>query len=179
MAESRPVTGRLPVVGVMGAGPEASPQALELAEELGAELTRRGWAVLSGGRPAGVMAAVSRGARSRPGHLVIGVLPQAAEADAADGPATADLDVALFTGLGQARNVINVLSADVVVVCGGGGAGTASEACHAIKAGKPLILLAVPPVWTAFFRSLQPGVAVVEEVETCCEAIREFLGENG
>ncbi|CAK6693479.1 hypothetical protein [Synechococcus sp. CBW1107] len=48
--------------------------------------------------------------------------------------------------MGQARNVINVLSADVVVVCGGGGPGTASEAAHALNAGRPLILLAVPVV---------------------------------
>ena len=51
----------------------------------------------------------------------------------------------VFTGMGQARNVINVLSADVGVVCGGGGPGTASEAAHALNGGRPLILLAVPP----------------------------------
>jgi uncharacterized protein (TIGR00725 family) len=45
--------------------------------------------------------------------------------------------------MGKARNVINVLSADVVVVCGGG-PGTASEAAHALNTGRPLILLAVP-----------------------------------
>ncbi|MEA5422039.1 hypothetical protein VB777_02360 [Synechococcus sp. CCY9202] len=47
---------------------------------------------------------------------------------------------------GQARNVIKVLSADVVVVCGGGGPGTASEAAHALNDRRPLILLAVPVV---------------------------------
>ena len=34
------------------------------------------------------------------------------------GRARRELDLALFTGMGKARNVINVLSADVVVVCG-------------------------------------------------------------
>ena len=48
--------------------------------------------------------------------------------------------------MGQARNVIKVLSADVVVVCGGGGPGTASEAAHALNDRRPLILLAVPVV---------------------------------
>jgi uncharacterized protein (TIGR00725 family) len=155
-------------MAVMGAGEGASPAAVNLAEELGAQLTRRGWAVLSGGRPEGVMAAVSRGARSVPGHLVIGVLPQGSEA-------TAAVDVALFTGLGQARNVINVLSADVVVVCGGGGPGTASEAAHALKAGKPLVLLAVPEVWDEFFRSLDSAVGVASDAQECCGWIAGVL----
>jgi uncharacterized protein (TIGR00725 family) len=159
---------RRPVVAVMGAGAEATPAAVQLAEQLGASLTQRGWAVLCGGRPSGVMAAVSRGARHVPGHLVIGVLPQA-------GDETAEVDVALFTGMGQARNVINVLSADVVVVCGGGGPGTASEAAHAIKAGKPLVLLAVPEVWSTFFRSLDPRVVVAGNAQECCGRIAAVL----
>jgi uncharacterized protein (TIGR00725 family) len=116
------------------------------------------------------MAAASRGAMAVLDHLVIGVLP-----DQGDSPhGTAELDVALFTGMGQARNVINVLSADVVVVCGGGGAGTASEAAHAIKAGRPLILLAAPDPWPEFFRSLSPTVACADDVEACCRLIRQY-----
>ena len=64
-----------------------------------------------------------------------------------DPGATAPLDVALFTGLGQGRNVINALSSDVLVVCGAGGPGTAAEAAHALKAERPLVLLAAPPAW--------------------------------
>jgi len=60
--------------------------------------------------------------------------------------------------MGKARNVINVLSADVVVICGGGGPGTASEAAHALNSGRPLILLAVPPLWREFFCWLGKGV---------------------
>ncbi|GEM_PF-422682 len=50
---------------------------------------------------------------------VVGVLPD--EGSGGHRQNTADLDLALFTGMGKARNVINVLSADLVVVCGGGG----------------------------------------------------------
>ncbi|MGB5240973.1 MAG: hypothetical protein WBN80_10080 [Prochlorococcaceae cyanobacterium] len=76
------------------------------------------------------------------GHLVVWVLPDAGNGD--DRQLTAALDLALFTGIGKARNVINVLTADLVVICGGGGPGTASEAAHALNGGRPLILLAVP-----------------------------------
>jgi hypothetical protein len=75
-------------------------------------------------------------------RAVVGVLPDEAKGD--DRQSTAELDRALFTGMGKARNVINVLSADVVVICGGG--------------GRPLILLAVPPLWREFFCSLGEGV---------------------
>ncbi len=48
---------------------------MALAEELGECINARGWVLLTGGRPAGVMAAASRGAARVEGHLVMGVLP--------------------------------------------------------------------------------------------------------
>jgi predicted Rossmann-fold nucleotide-binding protein len=80
--------------------------------------------------------------------------------------------------MGQARNLINVLSTDVVVVCGGGGAGTASEAAHAIKAKRPVILLAVPPLWREFFCSLSAEVQSANDVADCCALIMARLNET-
>ena len=77
--------------------------------------------------------------------------------------------------MGKARNVINVLSADVVVVCGGGGPGTASEAAHALHAGKPLILLSVPGLLRDFFCSLGGGVEIAGDPEVCCQLIEALL----
>jgi omega-amidase len=158
----------------MGAGEGAGPRELELAEQLGGAIARRGWVLLSGGRPSGVMAAASRGAGSVDGHLVVGVLPGDGGDDRGAG-ATAELDVALFTGLGQARNVVNVLSSDVVVVCGGGGAGTASEAAHALKARRPLVLLAAPESWIELFSALDAGVVVCDTTAEAIEAIADRL----
>ena len=42
--------------------------------------------------------------------------------------------------MGNGRNVINVLSSDVVIACAGG-AGTISEVALALKSSKPVILL--------------------------------------
>ncbi|MGB5135537.1 MAG: nitrilase-related carbon-nitrogen hydrolase [Prochlorococcaceae cyanobacterium] len=166
---------RRPLIGVMGAGEGASPRDLSLAEELGRAIARQGWALLTGGRPSGVMAAASRAAMAVDGHLVVGVLPENGGAGWREGT-TADLDVALFTGLGQARNVINVLSSDVVVVCGSGGAGTASESAHALKAGRPLVLLAAAQPWIELFSSLDAGVLVCTTVEEAIAAIARRLG---
>jgi predicted Rossmann-fold nucleotide-binding protein len=63
---------------------------MRLAEALGAAISRRGWALLSGGRPRGVMATASAGAMAVPGHLVIGVLP----GDGSPGAGRATADVA-------------------------------------------------------------------------------------
>jgi uncharacterized protein (TIGR00725 family) len=167
------MSSRRPVVGVMGAGVGASAQAVALAEELGECISARGWVLLTGGRPVGVMAAASRGAARVEGHLVVGVLPDEGNGDARQ--KTADLDLALFTGMGKARNVINVLSADVVVVCGGGGPGTASEAAHALNGGRPLVLLSVPPLWRDFFCSLRGAVENASDVLECCRLIEARL----
>jgi uncharacterized protein (TIGR00725 family) len=83
----------------------------------------------------GASAAACRGACTVKGHLVVGVLP--GDGRGCGRQQRGELDLALFSGMGQARNLINVLSADVVVVCGAGGAGTTSEAAHAIKTGRP------------------------------------------
>jgi len=129
--------GRRIVIGVMGGG-AAEPEVITAAEELGRRIAQAGWVLLTGGRTAGVMRAASRGAAAA-GGLVIGVLPDA-DPDSAD----EHVSVAIATGLGMARNAINVLSSDVVVACPGG-AGTLSEVALAIKAGRPVVLMGFEP----------------------------------
>ncbi|MEB3169215.1 MAG: nitrilase-related carbon-nitrogen hydrolase [Synechococcaceae cyanobacterium] len=165
---------RRPVIGVMGAGEGASAGDQRLAEELGAAIARRGWVLLSGGRPSGVMAAACQGAMAIDGHLVVGVLPDDG-AGSLRHQATAAVDLALFTGLGQARNVVNVLSSDVVVVCGSGGPGTLSEAAHALKAGRPLVLLATPDPWPQLLVSLGVPLRICGSVAEAIAVIEALL----
>lgn len=124
---------RKPVIGVMGGG-RVDEDVCAMARELGALIAGRGWVLLNGGRNAGVMAASAAGARQAKGK-VIGILP---------GPdasrASPDLDYAIVTGMGDARNLINVLSSDVIIACPGG-AGTLSEVALALKNQKRVILL--------------------------------------
>ena len=127
---------RKPVVGVMG-GSAVPLEVEDTAFALGQAIAQRGWILLNGGRNCGVMAASSRGARQA-GGMTIGILP---DRDAS--AAAPDLDVAVVTGMGDARNLINVLSSDVVIAMPGG-AGTASEVALALKNGKRVILLGFP-----------------------------------
>jgi hypothetical protein len=77
--------------------------------------------------------------------------------------------------MSKARNVINVLSADVVVICGGGGPGTTSEAAHAHNMSRPLILLAVPVLWSEFYSALGGAVEIASDVRECCRLIEARL----
>lgn len=117
----------------MGGG-ESDPKRLADARELGRLIAEKGWVLLNGGRDSGIMEASARGAAGA-GGLVVGVLP-----DDHRGRASQHLDVQILTGMGSARNAINVLSSDVVIACSGG-AGTLSEIALALKAERPVIVL--------------------------------------
>lgn len=129
---------RKPVIGVMG-GSKATPEVCQQARQLGRLIAQQGWVLLNGGRNAGVMAATTAGAREAINKgadgMVIGVLPGPTTTRAAPG-----LDIAIVTGMGDARNVINVLSSDVVIACPGA-LGTHNEIGLAVKRKKPVILL--------------------------------------
>jgi uncharacterized protein (TIGR00725 family) len=163
------MTGRRPVIGVMGRGENASADDEALAEQLGELIARSGWYLLTGGRAAGVMGAASRGAKRVPGSTVIGILPTGS------GGESPYVDIAIFTAMSDARNAINVLSSDVVVICGSPGAGTASEAALAIKNRRPVVLLAPPPEAHAFFDALRPSIPVAAEPSQAIELIRALL----
>ncbi len=117
-------------VAVVGPG-EASPDEVAAAERVGAELARRGAVVVCGGL-GGVMEAVCRGARNE-GGTSVGILPGGDRAAANE-----FVDVALPTGLGEARNALVVRAADVLIAVGGA-YGTLSEIALAIKGGKRVV----------------------------------------
>ncbi|MDX1618679.1 MAG: hypothetical protein R3224_07820, partial [Balneolaceae bacterium] len=124
---------------------------LETARELGRLIASEGWVLLTGGRASGVMDAASRGA-AEAGGWVIGILPDSHKAGM-----SAHVDVPIVTGLDSARNNINVLSSDIVMVCGVG-MGTFSEVLLAAKAGKPVVLLNQSEASTAFLEEFESGL---------------------
>ncbi|BAY27587.1 putative P450 cytochrome [Calothrix sp. NIES-2100] len=140
----------------MGPGEKATVNDLQNAYELGRLIAQQGWILLTGGRNAGVMDAANKGAKSADG-LTLGILPRNNRDSISH-----DVDIAIFTDLGNARNNINVLSSDVVIACGMG-AGTASEISLALKANKPVILLNEDEASKVFFKKLSPeNVSIVE-----------------
>jgi uncharacterized protein (TIGR00725 family) len=120
------------LVAVIGAS-MPSPEEARLAEEVGARLAQAGFALLSGGM-GGNMEAASRGARQA-GGLVVGILPTANPDDA-----NAHVDVAIATGISDARNAVIANSADAFVAVGGG-LGTLTEIAFALKRRKTVVAL--------------------------------------
>jgi uncharacterized protein (TIGR00725 family) len=101
-------------------------------EEYGAartagSLIAREKAILCCGGLGGVMEAASRGAKEQ-GGVTVGIIPGTVHGNPF-------LDIVIRTGMGHARNVILVQSADAVVAIGGG-YGTLSEIAIALKEGK-------------------------------------------
>src|SRR3954453_21466397 len=117
-------------VAVVGPG-EANPEELAAAEGVGAELAGRGAIVVCGGL-GGVMEAACRGAKGA-GGTTVGILPGSDR-----WAANPHVDVALPTGLGEARNALVVRAADVLIAVGGA-YGTLSEIALALKGGKRVV----------------------------------------
>jgi uncharacterized protein (TIGR00725 family) len=135
------------LIAVVGPGEGANAEQIRISELLGRAIAERGWVTLTGGRAAGVMAAATRGAATANG-LTIGLLPGATRAGAAP-----DLDVALATGLGEARNAVIATAADGMVACGMN-PGTLSEVSLALRARKPVAILCVDHSAIVFLQSL-------------------------
>jgi len=120
------------VCGSDGDDEKLNEKTLKLAEEVGAEIAKRGCILICGGR-SGVMEAACKGAK-REGGTTVGILPFSKS------EANPYIDIAIESGLGHFRNYVIVSSADAVIgICGRWG--TLNEISTAIILGKPTILI--------------------------------------
>ena len=117
-------------IAVIG-GNQCSREEAKLAEGVGRELARRGAILVCGGL-GGVMEAACKGASSE-GGLTIGILP--GESRRAANPY---VQIPIVTGIGYARNLAVVKSAQAVIAIGGS-YGTLSEIAHALQSDIPVI----------------------------------------
>ena len=118
----------------MGGGKIVNAGDYEDALLLGGLIAKEGWILLNGGRASGIMEASARGAKEK-GGLTIGILPGTDPAWASE-----YIDIPILTGIGFARNYINVLTSKVVVALPGR-TGTISEIALALNIGKRVISL--------------------------------------
>lgn len=151
------------LIAVVG-GNEASSENLRLAEEVGRELARRGVVMVCGGF-GGIMEAACRGAKEA-GGVTVGILP-------GSDPSAANryVDIPICTGMGYARNVVVVKSAESVIAVDGA-YGTLSEIAHALGEDVPVIGL---NTWSLAIdgrqdRSIIRAENAVDAVEKALEA---------
>ena len=134
-------------VSVIGSGAEHEERAEEVRS-----LAERGATVVTGGLGE-VMAAAARGAKSA-GGTTIGILPGEVRSDA-----NPWIDHVVVTGIGHARNLAVVASADSAIAVGGRH-GTLAEIAFALTLAVPVVVL--EPGWgiEGTWRAQTPAEAV-------------------
>ena len=110
-----------------------TPELEKLAYDVGSEVAKSNSTLISGGL-GGVMRAACHGAQES-GGITVGIIPQ-------DDPSHANefCNIVIPTGMGLTRDFLTALSADGVIVIGGG-SGTLSEICAAYMHKKPIVVL--------------------------------------
>ena len=117
-------------IGVIGAG-ECDAELGQLAEAVGRGIAEAGAVLVCGGM-GGVMEAACRGAKAA-GGTSIGILPGPDRAEANE-----CVDIAIATGINEARNLAIIRTSDVLIAVGGS-YGILSEIGFALKAGKKVV----------------------------------------
>lgn len=146
-----------PIVAVIG-GHQCKGEVERLAHELGNKLAKVVDTLVSGGL-SGTMKAVCAGFKAA-GGLTIGIIPGYDKKEANE-----FIDIVIPTGMGLARNVLVVKSADVVVALPGE-AGTLSEIAYCLQFHIPVISL---------FSWDIPGVRPAQSVDEAITQVREAL----
>ncbi|MFQ5454563.1 MAG: TIGR00725 family protein [Candidatus Zixiibacteriota bacterium] len=121
---------RKPIIAVVGAG-KCSKKLKDMAAEVGHYVAENGGVIVCGGL-GGIMEGAARGAKEA-GGITIGILPTTNKEDANE-----YIDYIIPTGFGEARNIMVVRTADVVIAFPGK-YGTLSEMAFTLQAQKPLI----------------------------------------
>jgi uncharacterized protein (TIGR00725 family) len=144
------------IVGAIG-GSELPREPSHAAELIGHEVAMRQAVLITGGL-AGAMEVASKGAKAA-GGLTIGALPGCSPQDV-----NPYVDLPIVTGLSEARDLIIVRTAEVLIAVGGG-PGTLSEIAVALKLPKPVISLESWNVADEIIRVQTPQEAVARAFE--------------
>ncbi len=110
-----------------------TPEHEKIAYSTGVEVAKSGSVLITGGL-GGVMRASAHGAQDS-GGITVGIIPQ-------NDPSFANefCDIVIPTGIGLMRDFLTTLSADGIIIIGGG-SGTLSEICAAYMHKKPMVAI--------------------------------------
>ncbi|RKY87624.1 TIGR00725 family protein [candidate division KSB1 bacterium] len=142
---------RKPIIGVIGGG-FCTTEISEIAEKVGEKIAEKGAILICGGL-GGVMEAACKGAKNKNG-ITIGILPGN---DINDANPYVDFPVA--TGMGFARNIIIVWTAQCLIAINGK-YGTLSEIAYALAFNKPVVGLKTHKIEGNLIEARSPEDAV-------------------
>jgi len=143
-------------IGVVGAG-KCAKKLRDQAYAIGMAIARENAILICGGLK-GVMEAAARGAKDA-GGTTVGIIPGDDRSEA-----NPYCDIVIPTGIGEARNVIVVRSADAVISLHGK-YGTISEMALTLKMKKPLVSLVKWDILPEVITVPDPDEAVRKAVE--------------
>jgi uncharacterized protein (TIGR00725 family) len=150
-------------IAVIGQGAPDGGPAVDAARSVRRLLAQAGATVVTGGL-GGVMAAAGSGARAAGGR-VTAILP------GTDRRAAREADTVVCSGVGEARDLAVVASADAVIAVGGGW-GTLAEIGLARKLGRPVVLLGS---WSIAEPGAPPGASSCPTAASPEAAVRMAL----
>jgi uncharacterized protein (TIGR00725 family) len=150
----------------------STPELEKIAYAVGKEIAKSDSVLITGGL-GGVMKAACHGAQDA-GGLTVGIIPQ-------NDPSFANeyCDIIIPSGLGLSRDFLTALSADGVIIVGGG-SGTLSEVCAAYMHKKPMVSLkdsgGIATKYSDQYLDHRQNVKIVG-VDTPQEAIKYILNQ--
>jgi uncharacterized protein (TIGR00725 family) len=131
-------------IGIIGPNDKmCSKELYDFGVQLGKQIATKDKTIVCGGL-GGFMEAVCKGVKQSPGTFngqTVGILPDE-KADVAN----SYIDIAIPTGMGYARNIIIVRTADIIIAAGGG-AGTLSEIAFAWQLEKKVLCITIFDGW--------------------------------
>lgn len=131
------------------------------AYEVGCEIAKRGYILLSGGKE-GVMEAACRGAKENNG-LTVGIIPEIHPDHG-----NKHLDIIIPTGINFSRNYIVQNSGEAIIMIGGS-YGTLSELAYALQFGRKIV--ALQSKWSKISKNIivakTPKDAVSKAIKLC------------
>lgn len=154
-------------ITVIGSSVIPNKRVYDLAYRIGYEIGRRKAILVCGGR-GGVMEAAAKGAKEA-GGTTVGILPGFDRSEA-----NPYIDIAIPTGMSHARNAINVLAGDSIIVVHGG-PGTLSEVGLALAYGKPVIALRTSGGVASLLADRLIGSFKVHGVDSPQEAVEKAI----
>ncbi|MCP4705356.1 MAG: TIGR00725 family protein [candidate division Zixibacteria bacterium] len=150
------VEKKRPVIGVIGPG-RCSGKIKKNAETIGQNIAEADATLVCGGL-GGVMEAAAKGAKENNG-ITIGIIPSDQKDDANE-----YIDIVIPSGIGEARNLLIIRTADVVIALPGM-FGTLSEMAFCMKTKTPLVSLQAWDISDKITRVKDPAEAVKEALK--------------
>ncbi len=162
------------IIGIIGPNQSlCTKEVYDFGLSLGRRLIDDGYMIVCGGMY-GIMEAVCRGARNSPLYYygcTIGIIPSNDKT-----LANPFCDIVIPTGMGLARNVIIINTADVIVAISGG-AGTLSEIAYAWQMGKEILCFTEFEGWAKTLSGTQLDTTqnrTIKSVQSLEEILKEL-----